>query len=98
MGFDVDKFMAHEVTEEERARNWALLKLMTDSVEASKQLDALAAKNKKRVPRKGSKAWQFLQLKEAHPGMPAARINALLPEPFKDDADARALARAWNVK
>lgn len=49
----------------------------------------------RRTPRKGSKAWQFLQLLQAHPGQPAARINAMLPEPM-DESTARGLARQWR--
>ena len=43
-------------------------------------------------PRSGSKAAAFDALARANPGMPASRLNALLPTPM-DDATARRLAR-----
>ena len=59
-------------------------------------VDTKAPKSKMRKPRKGSKAWLFLQLMLEHPMLPAARLNAMLPHPM-DDSVARSLARRWRL-
>jgi hypothetical protein len=98
MPFDKERFMAWQPSqaELERARrDWQCIILGMESVRASDRLAALAAERKMRRPREGSKAWRFLQLLIENPDMPAARINAMLPEPM-DDATARKLAREWR--
>lgn len=99
MPFDAEKFRAWEPSNEDKERaqrEWALILLGMESVRAMDRLDLLATQRRRRAPRPGSKAWHFLQILLANPDLPAARINALMPEPFEDEADARRLAREWR--
>jgi len=98
MPFDADRFNAWKPSDEHMARarrEWELIILGMESARSFDRLAALAAQRDKRTPRKGSKAWHFLQVLVKHPELPAARINALLPESM-DEATARRLAREWR--
>jgi hypothetical protein len=96
MPFDWERFMAYEPTEADRARARAEWRGIIVGMESARVWDAMMARlPKKRQPRKGSKAHAFLQLLTANPELPAARINAMLPEPM-DESTARRLAREWR--